>query len=488
MEYLHNRCIIHRDIKGANILVDEDGIAKISDFGISKKNEYEMAYKYNSRMSFQGSIFWMAPEVIRGKGYSAKVDIWSLGCVVLEMFTGVHPWKQFDEIQPVMFNLGMMNKPYIPKRLSQESQNLLNMCLDVNPEKRPTAKQLLAHSFCKPPDVPFDFKEYYQHAIEKVNKFDISAISNSVTSVTSNSVTSYDVPTELSNEEEIITEENRDPTTEKEISLDLKEDNVVEEAVVVGDEDEEEEEHINLDNIIPEELKLDTLNEENDQESNDESEVELLPTPRTLHPNSQDERTSPVGEDHPINEDLITPLIATRKEKSNKKVEGKDPLRKRINHIDINNSKSLSNGTSTISSFTFSLSLTNTSFSSFSSPLSSLSSSFETNNSSELNTILTKSSSSKATSSESAHEKPKTGKVTEERREHHAPLFIKTSMDNGNKINNNQSGNNPISYHQSNLSLSKISEESQSQSQSRTSPIVLTPRTPVTPTTPKQIK
>ncbi|OUM67554.1 hypothetical protein PIROE2DRAFT_39944, partial [Piromyces sp. E2] len=160
MEYLHNRSIIHRDIKGANILVDEDGIAKISDFGISKKNEYEMAYKYNSRMSFQGSIFWMAPEVIRGKGYSAKVDIWSLGCVVLEMFTGVHPWKQFDEIQTVMYNLGMMNKPYIPKRLSPESQNLLNICLDVNPEKRPTAKQLLAHSFCKPPEVPFDFKEY----------------------------------------------------------------------------------------------------------------------------------------------------------------------------------------------------------------------------------------------------------------------------------------------------------------------------------------
>jgi serine/threonine protein kinase len=76
LEYLHDMSVIHRDIKGANILIDSNGVAKISDFGISKRNEYREAYHRVTRMSMQGSIYWMAPEVAQGKGYSAKVDIW----------------------------------------------------------------------------------------------------------------------------------------------------------------------------------------------------------------------------------------------------------------------------------------------------------------------------------------------------------------------------------------------------------------------------
>ncbi|KAG4108704.1 Pkinase-domain-containing protein [Neocallimastix lanati (nom. inval.)] len=279
IQYLHNRSIIHRDIKGANILVDEDGVAKISDFGISKKNEYEMAYKYNSRMSFQGSIFWMAPEVIRGKGYSAKVDIWSLGCVVLEMFTGVHPWKQYNEIQTVMYNLGMMNKPYIPKRLSPESQDLLNICLDVNPEKRPTAKQIRAHSFCKPPEVPFNFREYYQKAIEKVNNWDLSNVSAMSNDMTSNSeMTSYDMDV-TSYDMEMTTEEINNNEDDMIIKNSIhsengedhqKNSNVLTNETREEEEEEEEESDINLENIIPRELKIDTIEEEEEEEEEEE--------------------------------------------------------------------------------------------------------------------------------------------------------------------------------------------------------------------------
>jgi len=105
LAYLHSCNILHRDIKAANILINHEGVCKISDFGISKKNDYTRAYRYNSRMSFKGSVFWMAPEVIIDHGYSAKVDIWSLGCLLIEMLTGQRPWKELNELATV-YRLG----------------------------------------------------------------------------------------------------------------------------------------------------------------------------------------------------------------------------------------------------------------------------------------------------------------------------------------------------------------------------------------------
>lgn len=98
LAYLHREGILHRDLKADNILLDLDGTCKISDFGISKKTDD--IYGNDKTNSMQGSVFWMAPEVIRsqGEGYSAKVDIWSLGCVVLEMFAGRRPWSREETI------------------------------------------------------------------------------------------------------------------------------------------------------------------------------------------------------------------------------------------------------------------------------------------------------------------------------------------------------------------------------------------------------
>ncbi|KAJ1556316.1 hypothetical protein HK405_002373 [Cladochytrium tenue] len=146
LQYLHDRFIIHRDIKGANLLVDREGTVRIADFGISKKNEYSTPYKYNARMSLQGSVFWMAPEVLKGRGYSAKVDIWSLGCVTLEMLTGTHPWKGFGETQ-TMWRLGKDNAPPLPTMLDERARNFIETCCTVNPEERPTAEALLDCEF-----------------------------------------------------------------------------------------------------------------------------------------------------------------------------------------------------------------------------------------------------------------------------------------------------------------------------------------------------
>ena len=118
LAYLHAEGILHRDLKADNILLDLDGTCKISDFGISKKSDN--IYGNDATNSMQGSVFWMAPEVVRsqGQGYSAKVDIWSLGCVVLEMFAGHRPWSREEAIGAI-FKLGSMNQaPPIPDEVS----------------------------------------------------------------------------------------------------------------------------------------------------------------------------------------------------------------------------------------------------------------------------------------------------------------------------------------------------------------------------------
>lgn len=119
LSYLHREGILHRDLKADNILLDLDGTCKISDFGISKKTDN--IYGNDITNSMQGSVFWMAPEVIRsqGQGYSAKVDIWSLGCVVLEMFAGKRPWSKEEAIGAI-YKLGSLNQaPPIPEDVSR---------------------------------------------------------------------------------------------------------------------------------------------------------------------------------------------------------------------------------------------------------------------------------------------------------------------------------------------------------------------------------
>lgn len=119
LAYLHREGILHRDLKADNILLDLDGTCKISDFGISKKTDN--IYGNDKTNSMQGSVFWMAPEVIRsqGEGYSAKVDIWSLGCVVLEMFAGRRPWSK-DEAIGAIYKIANGETPPIPDDIREE--------------------------------------------------------------------------------------------------------------------------------------------------------------------------------------------------------------------------------------------------------------------------------------------------------------------------------------------------------------------------------
>ncbi|KAL8716803.1 MAG: hypothetical protein Q9225_005895, partial [Loekoesia sp. 1 TL-2023] len=152
LAYLHQEGVLHRDLKADNILLDVDGTCKISDFGISKKSDN--IYGNDATNNMQGSVFWMAPEVVRshGQGYSAKVDIWSLGCVVLEMFAGHRPWAK-DEAIGAIYKLGSLNMaPPIPddvaSEISAEAVAFMLDCFTVDPQERPTAETLLSrHPF-----------------------------------------------------------------------------------------------------------------------------------------------------------------------------------------------------------------------------------------------------------------------------------------------------------------------------------------------------
>ncbi|KAK2014403.1 Pkinase-domain-containing protein [Colletotrichum eremochloae] len=153
LAYLHREGILHRDLKADNILLDLDGTCKISDFGISKKTDN--IYGNDKSNSMQGSVFWMAPEVIRseGKGYSAKVDIWSLGCVVLEMFAGRRPWSK-EEAVGAIYKIANGETPPIPDEVRETISPLaiafMLDCFTVNPLERPTADVLLSqHPFCE---------------------------------------------------------------------------------------------------------------------------------------------------------------------------------------------------------------------------------------------------------------------------------------------------------------------------------------------------
>ncbi|GFQ02421.1 mitogen-activated protein kinase kinase kinase 1 [Phtheirospermum japonicum] len=150
LKYLHDKNVVHRDIKCANILVDTNGSVKLADFGLAK------ATKFNDVKSCKGTAFWMAPEwlqVVRSLGYGLPADIWSLGCTVLEMLTGRFPYSNL-ECMAALYRIGKGERPAIPESVSNDARDFILKCLQVDPSLRPTAAELLDHPFVKRPLPP----------------------------------------------------------------------------------------------------------------------------------------------------------------------------------------------------------------------------------------------------------------------------------------------------------------------------------------------
>ncbi|XP_065834384.1 mitogen-activated protein kinase kinase kinase 3-like [Oscarella lobularis] len=143
--YLHSKCVVHRDIKGANILRDSSGNVKLSDFGASKR--LQTIRTMSGYKSVHGTPYWMSPEVINGKGYGRKADIWSLGCTVVEMLTTKPPWHELEAIAALFKIATEATKPDLPDHVSECVRDFIAITLIMDKETRPSADKLLDHGF-----------------------------------------------------------------------------------------------------------------------------------------------------------------------------------------------------------------------------------------------------------------------------------------------------------------------------------------------------
>ncbi|XP_046397972.1 uncharacterized protein LOC124164614 isoform X2 [Ischnura elegans] len=140
MNYLHSHKIIHRDLKSPNVLIGNGEVIKISDFGTSREwNEI------STKMSFAGTVAWMAPEIIRNEPCSEKVDIWSYGVVLWELLTCETPYRDVDS-SAIIWGVGSnsLHLP-IPSTCPEGFRLLVKQCWSAKPRNRPSFKHILMH-------------------------------------------------------------------------------------------------------------------------------------------------------------------------------------------------------------------------------------------------------------------------------------------------------------------------------------------------------
>jgi serine/threonine protein kinase len=132
---------IHRDLKGDNILINSSGQIKIADFGSA-------APAITPHKSTIGTPHWMAPEIIRGRIYDHKVDIWSLGIMLYEMTQGAPPYYDLPPVR-AMYLISTKGPPALqnPEEWSIDFRGFFQLCLQILPESRPGADDLLQHNF-----------------------------------------------------------------------------------------------------------------------------------------------------------------------------------------------------------------------------------------------------------------------------------------------------------------------------------------------------
>ena len=165
--YLHDQGVIHRDIKGANILTTKEGLVKLADFGVATKSNL-------SESSVVGTPYWMAPEVIELTGATTSSDIWSLGCTVIELLDGNPPYYKLQPM-PALFRIVNDDHPPLPEGASPAVRDFLMQCFQKDPNLRVSAKKLLKHPWIvnakKTDSVVSEKPTKYEQAIQSVQQW-----------------------------------------------------------------------------------------------------------------------------------------------------------------------------------------------------------------------------------------------------------------------------------------------------------------------------
>jgi len=163
LEYIHSLNRIHRDIKSDNILLNTSGAIKIADFGYAA----QLNSPKSKRATIVGTPYWMAPELIRGQEYNFKVDIWSLGIMVMEMAEGEPPYMEYPPLR-ALFLITTKGIPGLkaPESWSVEFKKFVALCLEIENEKRMEASQLLKHPFLEKTALPSEIGQVIARAKE----------------------------------------------------------------------------------------------------------------------------------------------------------------------------------------------------------------------------------------------------------------------------------------------------------------------------------
>ncbi|KAK9370519.1 kinase-like domain-containing protein [Lipomyces kononenkoae] len=154
--YLHDQGVIHRDIKGANILTTKEGIVKLADFGV--------ATRASDDPQVVGTPNWMAPEIILLNGATSASDIWSVGCTIIELITAKPPYNDLEQMQ-ALYRIVHDEHPPFPAGISEMLNDFLLLCFRKDPVHRPSARDLLRHAWIRYARFPDESAPSSRHSV-----------------------------------------------------------------------------------------------------------------------------------------------------------------------------------------------------------------------------------------------------------------------------------------------------------------------------------